>query len=270
MDVINSNNSFDTYKSPQEIRKIIENALVDNQILGYLHNNLLYMKSFGKNYSLDRIFAIIGFVVIFGVAEFDELFISKWVIIIPIGIGCFILSFIFSILLKFYLVYDIDREVFYTITNIFNKTVKRTEEIKRRDIVELGVDVSDKDNDGNIANQVFNFKGNLIDNPGLKTSFVALRTDGNVVYISDPQAKKQPHLTAVARCKLFSQCFGVKSIICNKDEALQVIKEDNDLCKFIKYSKVEEWKKAKKNVSVTTWLVFVIIVICGILVFLFN
>ncbi len=169
---------------------------------------------------------------------------------------------------KFYLVYDIDREVFYTITNIHNYTLFKTNEISRKNIIELGVDVSEKNNENRTNYNVINYKGKLIDNPYLNTSFIALNRNGKVEIISDPIAKKQPHEAAVARCKLFSECFGVKATICNKDEYLLVIKDDNNNFHFEKVSKLKEWETAKKDYNYSLWFGLFIVLLIPILSYL--
>lgn len=253
---VNSNKVLNTEHTTYEIKEIIKKALVKNSILGYLHNNILYMQSFGKSNSLDKIFAGIGIFIILGGSRAKELEFGVGVTILVLGIGCFILSAIFKKLLKYYLVYDIDREVFYTITNIHNKTVKKTQEISRRDIIELGVNVTDKDvnNDKVIDYNVINFKGDIMDNPGLRTSFVALKNNGKIVNISDPVALRQPHEVSIERCKLFSECFGLDYVICEKNECLKTIKEGNKN-KFVKYQMNKEWEKVKKNNNLVLWLV---------------
>ena len=256
-------------KSPEEIKELIEKALVDNKILGYLHGKILYMKSFGRNTSPDKIVAGIGALILYIGFPDGDLPPNLYLIII----GGFLLALgsLVSWLVKHYLVYDIDREIFYTITNLFNITIFRSKEIHRRDIVELGVDVIDKDNEGNVNSYVHSFNGNILDNPGLKTSFIALTPDGSVESISDPQPKRAPHEVAVARCRLFGECFGVKSVICSKTEALKIIKEENNRPRFEKYSKLEEWKEAKKSYKNGLWVALTIIIIgVIILIYLFS
>ncbi len=261
-------NEKSLYKTPEEIKDIIKNALVSNKILGYLNGNILYMKSFGKDYSLDKILFIIGAVVLLGGFEAEDLFFNYWFIILPLGIGSLIIGFVLNKLLKFYLIYDIDREVFYTITSVFNNTLYMTDDINIRDFIELGVDVSDKNpgNDNQVNSNVIYFKGDIMDNPGLRTSFVALRPNGKLVNISDPVALREPHKAAVARCKMFAECFGLDCVICNKNEGLKVVNENNGF-KLSKYNKEQEWAKAKKNNNISLIVVFSILIITALIVF---
>ena len=271
--MINHYNSQDTTenvlkidKKPSEIKQLINKALITNKIFGYLHNNILYMKSFGKSNSLDKIFAGVGAAIILGGTRARELDFNEGLFIIVSGVGCLILSAVFAKLLKYYLVYDIDREVFYTVTNIFNKTVKKTKEIARRDIVELGVNTEYKQ--GNrVDYKAINFKGDKMDNPGLRTSFVALLTDGKIVNISDPIALRQPHDAAVARCELFSECFGLNNTICNKTEYLKSIKGEGHNFKLQKLSNIQELEKAQTQTNRLTYgllVFFLILIIIGI------
>ena len=264
-------NEKSLYKTPEEIKDIIQAALVSNEILGYLNGNLLYMKSFGKDYSLDKIFAIIGMVVLLLGIELGDIFIENLHIFLPVGIGSLVISFILGKFLKFYLVYDIDREVFYTITSIFNNTVYKTNEINRRDIIEFGVDVTDKipGNEDQVYSSAINFKGDILDNPGLRTSFSALLSNGKTVDISEPVALRKPHEAAVARCKLFADCFGVKSVICNKDESLEIVTDGHNKT-LKKRSRLEDWEKQKQMYSKTIKISLGIIIIGTIvLIYLF-
>ena len=252
------------HKSPAEIKEIIEKYLISNEILGYLNDNLLYMKSFGKDFSLDKIFFIIGSVVLLGGLEFFEYFIRYWILFLTIGIGSLVIGLVLNKLLKFYLVFDINREVFYTITNINNATIYKTDEIRRSDIIELGVDVLDKapNDDKRLDRNVIHHKGDILDNPGLRTTLVGLKPDGTVVSISDPMALRQPHEAAVSRCRLFSECLGMPAVICDKNEGLLVIREDNQI-KFSKYNRDKEWEEARKdyNKSLFRTLGLIILVI---------
>ena len=255
-----SNELFQTEKSPAEIRQMITKALVENKIIGHLQNNILYMKSFGADYSLDKIFTFIGIVVILGGSQARHIEFPAGAIILTVGIGSLIIGAIFAKLLKHYLIYDIDQEVFYTITNIHNHTIKKSKEIPRSALIELGVDVTDKDphNNNNINYAVIRNKSDLMDNPGLRTSFVGLLFNGKKINISDPVALRQPHEVAVERCKFFAECFGLKYIICKKNEALQVVNENRSY-KFTKYSKDKEWEKARKDTKIVTWFSIIII-----------
>lgn len=267
----NSNNEIIiNNKRPAEIKQLIEAALIENKILGYLHNNILYMKSFGQNYSLDKIFAFIGVFTLLILTEIDEFIFSYGLIIITISLISFTLSFIFAKLLKFYLVYDIDREVFYNITNIFNYSIFRSDELSRKNIIELGVDVTDNNSEKRTDYNDINFKGKLIDNPYLKTSFIALNPKGIVEYISDPIAEKEAHQTAVARCKLFSQCFDVKATICNKDEYLLIIDDEKNNYRFEKKSRLPEWEKAKKEYKHSLWVALLVILLIPLLCYLMS
>ena len=265
-EIYDENNS--QYKTPEEIKEIIQKYLISNEILGYLNQDLLYMKSFGKDFSLDKIFFIIGTVVLIGSFEIEGLFINYWSIILSIGFGSFIIGLILNKLLKFYLVFDINREVFYTITNINNMTVYKTNEIRRSDIIELGVDVYDKipGNDNQINSNIIYFKGDIMDNPGLRTSFSALLSNGKTVDISEPVALRQPHQAAVARCKMFAECFGLNCVICNKNEGLKIINENNSY-KLTKFNREKDWAKAKKNNYLSLIITFSILIIVAFLVF---
>ncbi len=265
-------NEENILKTPIEIKQIIEQALVSNGILGYLNNatNCLYMKSFGRDSTPDKIMISIGFVITYlGLPGKNQSSISQIEIIMIIaGIIMMIVGGLISKVVTHYLVYDIDREVFYTISNLFNKTIFRSKEVAKRDIIELGVDVTDRNEKNQIYQQVIHPKGvALIDNPGLKTSFVALKNNGKKVNISDPVALKQPHEAAVARCQLFSECFGVPFVICNKNEALKIVK-DNNVSKFEKFSKEPEWEKARKEEKLT--IVFVIILMLVVFGIIFT
>lgn len=253
-------------KSPAEIREIIQSALQNNQILGYLKNNILYMKSFGKSYSLDKIFAIIGIVTFSIATEIVELIFSYGIIILTILVVSFSLSFVFAKFFKYYLVYDIDREVFYTITNIHNYTLFKTNEISKKNIIELGVNVSPNDFDCKEYDNSKEFKKKLIDNPHLETSFIALYSNGKTEIISDPISGREPHETAVARCKLFSECFGVKATISQKDEYLLVKKDEFNNYKFEKLTRIPEWEKGIEEHNKTIWITILILI--SIIVFL--
>ena len=267
-----NNNSSKTH---EEIKEIIKKALINNSIIGFLHNNLLYMKAFGKENSIDKVFYGIGLVTILGGTQYRELDFDQGLSILVIGIGSFIIGSILSHLVKYYLVYDIDREVFYTITNVFNKTVKKTPEINKRDIIGLGVNVVNKTTTvrGQKAEDIslFNFSKDMMDNPVLLTSFVALQPNGKIVNISDPVALRKPHEAAVARCELFSECFGVDSVICNKNETLKAFKEGNKY-KLVKYSMDKhftERNKNAKNTMIALLLMFGFLIIGVIAICLF-
>jgi hypothetical protein len=249
-------------KTPAEIREKIQAALSTNEILGYLNNNILYMKSFGRNSTPDKIFAGIGAIIAW-IGLPDEHYRGSLTLIL-IGGTMLAIGSLVSWLVKHYLVYDTDREVFYTITNLFNKTIFRSKEVARKDIVELGVDVTDRNESNQIYNEVLHPKKDqeLIDNPGLKTSFVALITNGKKINISDPIALRKPHEVAVARCQLFSDCFNVKSVICNKNEALKIGKNENNNYTFKKYSKESEWESARKTENSVSWIILITLLIC--------
>ena len=83
------------HKSPAEIKEIIQKYLVSNEILGYLNDNLLYMKSFGKDSSLDKYFFFISFVVFLSGLEFFEYFIRYWFLFFSILIGFLVICFVF-------------------------------------------------------------------------------------------------------------------------------------------------------------------------------
>ena len=255
------------HKSPAEIKEIIQKYLVSNEILGYLNDNLLYMKSFGKDSSLDKYFFFISFVVFLSGLEFFEYFIRYWILFLTIGIGSLVIGLVLNKLLKFYLVFDINREVFYTITIINKVTVYKTDEIRRTDIIELGVDVLDKNpaDEKQLNSDVLHFKGDIMDNPGLRSSLIGLKPDGTKVFISDPMALRQPHEAAVARCKLFAECLGMNAVICNKNEGILVIKEGNQI-KLSKYNREKEWADGKikytKNMYYTFAFLIAIFVGC--------
>ena len=253
------------HKSPAEIKEIIEKYLISNEILGYLKDNLLYMKSFGKDFSLDKFFFIIGTVVLLGGLEFFEYFIRYWILFLTIGIGSLVIGFTLNKLLKFYLVFDINREVFFTITTINNMTIYKTDEIRSSDIIELGVDVLDRDpsDERRINTQVIHHKGDILDNPGLRTTLVGLKPDGTVVSISDPMALREPHEAAVARCRLFSECLGMPAVICDKNEGLVVIRDENQI-KLSKYNKEKEREEGKKQY--TNSMYYSLAVLIGIIV----
>ena len=107
-----------SFKSVEEIKQTIKNALIKNEILGYFNNDLLYMQLFGKNNSLDKIFTTIGILVILYGTQKKEIEFVEGIIILTVGIGSFIISAILKKYLKFYLVYDTNREVFYSITSL--------------------------------------------------------------------------------------------------------------------------------------------------------
>ena len=253
-------------KSPAEIRELIKAALVKNKILGYLNNNILYMQSFGKSNSLSSIFAVIGIGIILSGGRAKELDFNQGLIILISGIGCFIISAILAKLVKYYLVYDIEREVFYTITKVFNKTISETKEIDKNDFIELGVNVIDKDGDNVNSNAVF-FTGDKMDNPALKSAFVGLLSNGKIVNISDPVGLRKPHEAIVERCKLFSECFGLNSVICEKNESLKAIKDNNNMFKLVKYSKDKEWAKIKSVGLVSGGLAFLAVILGAIVLF---
>ena len=261
-------NEKSLYKTPEEIKDIINQALVSNKILGYLNGNILYMKSFGKNYSLDKIFIIMGVLVLLVGIELEEIFWRYLSLFLILGIGFLAIGFILGKLLKFYLVSDIDREVFSTITRILNNTMNKTKELQRRDFIELGVDVTDKNpgNENQISSNVIYYKGSMMDNPGLRTSFSALLSNGKTVDISDPVALRQPHEAAVARCKMFAECFGLNCVICNKNEGLKILKENNTY-KFSKFNRENDWEKAKRNNSLSLFITFAILITMAIIVF---
>ena len=254
-----SNELIQTEKTPAEIIQSIKKALVNNKILGHLQNNILYMKSFGANNSLDKIFNSIGVITILIGSQMRNIEFIQGAIILSVGIGSLIIGVIFAKLLKHYLIYDIDKEVFYTITNIHNFTIKKSKEIPISAIIELGVDVTDKEpnNEQRVSYQFLRHKGDLLDNPGLRTSFVGLLYNGKKINISDPVALREPHQIAVERCKFFAECFGLNSVICNKNEALK-IEKDNKSYKFTKYSKDKEWEKVKRNNNIVLWIVFLL------------
>ena len=272
---LNESNNNSTYKSPEEIKEIIKKALVNNSIIGFLHNNLLYMKAFGKENSIDKVFYGIGLVTILSGTRYRELDFNQGLMILGIGIGSFIIGAILSQLVKYYLVYDIDREVFYTITNVFNKTVKKTPEISKKDIIELGVNVVSKTTyvRGQKAEDIslFNFSKDKMDDPVLLTSLIALQPNGKIINISDPVALRKPHEAAVARCKLFSECFDVQSVICEKHETLKAFKEGNNF-KLVKYSREKHFAQRNnnaKNTAIIMLLMFGFLVIGMIAIALF-
>ena len=260
--------SLNTNKSPNEIKKIINDALVKNEIRGYLHNNLLYMQLFGKNNSLDKIFLGIGIAVIVLGTQINELQFMQGVIILTIGIGSFAISSILRNLLKYYLVYDTNREVFYTITNIKNKTFSKSNEIHRRDIIQLGVNTTFKDDNNNrAAYEAVHFKGSLKDNPGIRTFFVALKSNGQIVNISDPDGSKNSEVITAARCKLFAECFGLDYLICEKGESLSVVNEGKQKFKLSKSSFAKDLEKVKNATKYLIIFVIAFFTIMLILVF---
>ena len=254
-------NEKSQYKTPEEIKEIIQKALVSNKILGYLNGNILYMKSFGKDYSLDKIFFIIGTVILIGGFQLEEIFFQNLALILSLGLGSLSIGLILQYFLKFYLVYDLDREVFYTITNIHNTTLYKTNEIRRRELIELGVDVLDKNPGDNrqYDSNVLNFKGDIMDNPGLRSSFIGLKSNGTIVIISDPVALRQPHEAAVARCNLFAECFGMNAVICKKYEGINIVKENNQY-KLTKYNKEKEWEDARNKYNKSLYISLVVII----------
>lgn len=236
-----------SFKSVEEIKQTIKNALIKNEILGYFNNDLLYMQLFGKNNSLDKIFTTIGILVILYGTQKKEIEFVEGIIILTVGIGSFIISAILKKYLKFYLVYDTNREVFYSITSLKNKIFNKSKELSRKDIVELGVDCTFKDDNGSRAEYAaVSFKGDPKDNPGIRTSFVALLRNGSTINISDPVGLKDGRECAIARCHFFADCFGLNSVICEKDEFLKVIKDGVRKYKFSKSSLVPELEKVKK------------------------
>ena len=256
-------------KTPEEIKEAINKALVRNEILGYLNNNLLYMQIFGKNNSLDKIFMGIGAAAILLLSQMRRINAMGAAIVLALGIGFLIIGFILKKILKYYLIYDTERESFYTITNIFNNTVKKTKEIFRDDIIELGVNVTFKDDNNDRPDyNAINFKGDLMNNPGIRSSFVALLSNGRIVNISDPDGLAKPHNLAVARCKLFSECFGVNAVICDKKEMLKVVKEGINNFKLEKTSLIEELEKAKKKQNTVLIIVLAVCLLVPLAIFL--
>ncbi len=234
-------------KDRNEIRHLIEDSLENNKELGFLHNNLLHIQDFGAYQSLDQIFLTLGILsfLLCGLEQIDSY--TKGIIVV-IAICFFISSFIFNKLLKFYLVYDIDREVFYNITKINDSTISKSKEIFTKDIIELGVNQTFLDKGGRriTGRSAFFYKGNINDNPGIKTTFVVLKRNGEIVDLTYPMETKQAEANAVAACKLFSDCFGLNSVICEKKDYLKVVKDQNQNYIFEKASLVQEMEKRKE------------------------
>ncbi len=91
---------------------------------------------------------------------------------------------------------------------------------------------------------------------------------GKIVNISDPDGLAKPHNLAVARCKLFSECFGVNAVICDKKEMLKVVKEGINNFKLEKTSLTEELEKAKKKQNTILIIVLAICILVPLAVIL--
>ncbi len=261
-------------KSTSEIKNLINKALVKNEILGHLNKNLLYMQSFEKKNSIDKIFYGIGIIIIFVLSQyhFSENQNEHPIIYIlfALGIASLILGRCISGALKFYLVYDIDKEVFYSVTYLFNKIINKTNEISISDFIELGVNVTDLNDSKDAINQkALFFKGDKMDNPGLRTFLVGLRDDGKIISITDPEGLRKPHEAAVARCKLFAECFGLNSVICDKNEYLKAVEDETGNYKLVKNkmdNKIEKANSNAKSIIIFFTIFFLIVFLASIFI----
>ena len=260
-------NSLKSPNNRNDIKHIIESALVKNKKLGFLQNNLLHIQIFGTNESLDRvffIFGLLGLILCFFVQI--DLYINGIIALIAI---CFIITgFIFKKLLKFYLVYDIDRKVFYTISKINDSIISKSKEILTNDFIELGVNQTFLKNDGRRPSDLaFFYRGNINDNPGIRTSFVALKRNGEIVNLTYPLGSKQAEARAVAACKLFSECLGLNSVICEKKDYLIVVNGQGQNYILAKASLAEELETRKSISNILVLAVFIGFVIFAFFIF---
>ena len=108
---MHSEEKYNHENSPAEIKELIEEALVDNKILGYIHGKILYMKSFGRNTSPDKIVAGIGVLILY--IGFPDSDLPANLYLIICGGLLLVLGSLVSLLVKHYLVYDIDSLYIY-------------------------------------------------------------------------------------------------------------------------------------------------------------
>lgn len=241
-----SDNNLTTIERSSEIKQIIEDRLAKNEKLGFLHNNLFYINVFETEDPLNQTFFTFGLLSFLFYLALKENEINGSLFII-IAICLFIIGAILKIILKYYLIYDIDREVFYNITKINNLTISKSGEISINDFIELGVNQTFKDDAGHKPkSSAMFFKGDINDNPGIRTSFVALNNDGKIINLSYPVGTKEAEANAVAACELFSECFGLNSVICDKKEYLIVSKDEKQNYIFNKSSLIKDLEYCKE------------------------
>lgn len=252
-------------KDNNEIKAIINKFLQNNSIKGYLYGDVLYMQSLGKGKTLFTVLLTAGFIILAILLNIrsEELLFSNFGLFALLSM---IIGGVGVYMTKSLLVYDINKNTLYTANCIGKKEFGRTKEIRLDTIKEIAV------NNGYLVPNkspavVLDFKGELLDNPQLTTLLSGLTNGNKLVDMCEPAASREPYLVAVERGKMLAECLDINCTICNKDEYVHLTKNENGETVLTKSSRVEEWKKAKRDLNML--LVFFIVILISGLIFLF-
>ena len=187
-----SNNS--KRKSPSKIKELIIEEINNNKDFGHLKDELLYMKVAYNNDLFVMILLLLIAIAFFPLVVMTlNIPIDRDTInsIVAFGaLGCVLLEFII-LLFDNYLVYDINKEVFYNISSFFNYTVYKSKEIETKKLVKIYI------------YQAYTGKGSQLTD-SLYADFYSYDV-GLSKY--NPSAKY--HEIMVERAKFFANCFNV-------------------------------------------------------------
>lgn len=246
-------------KDNNEIKAIINKFLQNNSIKGYLYGDVLYMQSLGKGKTLFTVLLTAGFIItaILVNIRSEELLFSNFGLFALLSM---IIGGVGVSMTKSLLVYDINKNTLYTVNCIGKKELGRTKEIRLDTIKEIAVNNGYLDPNKSPSN-VLNFKGDLLDNPQLTTVLSGLTSGNKLVDMCEPAVKREPYLAAVERCKMLAECLDINCTICKKDEYVHLTKNANGETVLTKSSRMEEWKKAKRNLNLIVGFFIVILLI---------
>lgn len=213
--------------SSSEIRQIIEEEISKNNALGFLKDNLFFMKVDinSRIYSPMKFLYMIEFILAFPFFFNIKYFYTKdylIVIFIPM-ILCFIL-FLLYLFCSHYLIYDFANSEFYTssyLFNVFPLSFIDSNYIKSRKIKKLILETKyvSAGNSAILCDKIL----------------VLLNTDVEEE-LTEIMPSIRYHDISMERCILFSKCFNVDFAVRGEVKEIERIKKSNELGKkFLPY-----------------------------------
>ena len=183
-------------KRPEDIRQIIEDEIAKKSSIGFIKDNLLFMnvERNPKCFIFIILSIIVFFLLILLLVNVEgNIFIFM---IFQASAIVFLIAALLYIFCKNYLIYDINKSCFYTISNLFGKftisflTTSKIDAIKIEQIILNTQRIKSKH-----SNSLYDKVIVIINNN--KTDLIDLMSYKN-------------HITLVAICNMFSKCFDVK------------------------------------------------------------
>ena len=186
--------------TPSEIREKIELEILNDKSLGHLKNDLVFMfvDTNSKIYLPIKYAAIFQSIIIIPIPLFNNVIFLKnylFLVFLPVIICVFFLFL--HILCSHYLVYDLKKNSFYTVSLLFNSIpldILQSESVKLYRIEKI------------ILQTKYETTGN---NTALYDKIIALLDDNTEVELTEIMSSIKYHNILVNRCNFFSDCCNI-------------------------------------------------------------